>query len=187
MSDIAILKQMIKETATVPLEDSYGKKQVTLIEPQHNNYSVTIHGMPDEDEVIIIKADCFSSPDEVFKGNSGECKRADFVIVADTDTKNVIICIELKATKGSEKEIIQQLTGAQCFVAYCQQIGKAFWREATFLDTYQYRFVSIGHISISKQKTRIERPTDNHDRPEKMLKIDWPHRLEFNHLAGRKR
>jgi hypothetical protein len=34
MSDIAILKEMIKQSATVPLvEDSYGKKQVTLTEP----------------------------------------------------------------------------------------------------------------------------------------------------------
>ena len=34
MSDIAILKEMIKQSATVPLvEDSYGKKQVKLTEP----------------------------------------------------------------------------------------------------------------------------------------------------------
>jgi hypothetical protein len=184
MSDIAILKEMIKDTATVPLEDHYNRKQVTLTEPQHNNYSVTIQGMPDEDEVVIIKADTFSSPNAVFKGNHGECKRADFVIVADTANKKVILCIELKAKTDAEKEIIQQLTGAQCFVAYCKEIGKAFWKQQNFLKTYHYRFVSISHISVPKKKTRIDRSTGTHDRPDRMLKISYPPYLQFNHLAG---
>lgn len=190
LTDIAILKEMINKTATVSLEDDgYGKNKknkknkVILREPPPANYDVTIYGMPDDHEVIIINADKFKSPDTVFKGNRGECKRADFVIVADTGKKKVILCIEMKATKGSEKEIILQLTGAQSFVAYCQVIGKAFWRQPKFLDKYQYRFVSIGHISIPKQRTRIERPTANHDCPERMLKIDWPHHLQFNHLT----
>lgn len=49
MSDIAILKEMIKETATVPLENHYNKKKVILREPPPANYSVTIHGMPNDD------------------------------------------------------------------------------------------------------------------------------------------
>ena len=185
MSDIAILKEMIKDTATVPLtKNNYGKNQVILEEA--NDYSVTINGMPDNDQVIVIKTDAFSASNAVFKGNRGECKRADFVIIADTDTKKRIIFIELKAKKDSETEIIQQLTGAQCFVAYCQEIGRKFWQQKSFLDNYQSRFVSIGHINVPKRKTRIERSTDNHDSPERMLKIDWPDYIEFNHLAGRK-
>ncbi|MDP5016295.1 MAG: hypothetical protein NWQ43_03125, partial [Dolichospermum sp.] len=92
MSDIAILKQMIKETATVPLEKKNGKNLVTLTEPDLPDCFVTIHGMPHNDEVIIIKADKFKSPDTVFIGSKGECKRADFVIIAYTDTKKVILC-----------------------------------------------------------------------------------------------
>jgi hypothetical protein len=187
MSDIAILKQMIKETATVPLEDSYGKKHVTLTEPPPANYSVTINGMPDENEVIVIKADAFSSPNTVFKGKLGECKRADFVIVADTEKKKVILCIEMKAGKGgTEAEIIQQLKGAKCFIAYCREIGQSFWDQQNFLKDYVYRFVSIREISISKQKTRIELPTGSHNRPDRMLKISSPHYLQFNHLIGGK-
>lgn len=53
------------------------------------------------------------------------------------------------------------------------------------LKGYVYRFVSIGHLSIAKQKTRMSRKTGVHDRLDKMLKIDWPHHLEFNHLAGK--
>lgn len=66
-SDIAILKEMIKESATVPLEERNGKKQIILNEPD-DNYYITIYGMPDEDQVIVIKADIFTSPKAVFIG-----------------------------------------------------------------------------------------------------------------------
>lgn len=181
MSDIAILKEMIKETATIPLEDHHKKKKVILREPPPANYSVTIHGMPNDDEVIIIKADTFSLPNQVFQGNKGECKRADFVIIANTDTQKVILCIEMKAGKGGlEKEIIQQLQGAECFVAYCRKIGQLFWNNRNFLKDYNYRFISIKDISISKKPSRTK--ASIHDRPERMLKISSPDYLEFNHL-----
>ena len=186
MSDIAILKDMIKKDATVSLEDSYGKKKVILKEPPPANYSVTIHGMPNDNEVIIIKADKFKSPDEVFEGNRGECKRADFVIIADTENKKVIICIEMKAGKGgSKEEIIQQLKGAQCFVAYCREIGQSFWNKPNFLKDYVYRFVSIKDISVPKKPSRINPETGIHDRPERMLKLSSPAHLQFNYLVGR--
>jgi len=58
-SDIAILKKMIKDTATVTLEERQEGKRlkysVTLKE--QDIYAVTIDGMPTHDEVIIIKAD----------------------------------------------------------------------------------------------------------------------------------
>uniref|UniRef100_UPI0020C4BDE0 hypothetical protein n=1 Tax=Oscillatoria sp. HE19RPO TaxID=2954806 RepID=UPI0020C4BDE0 len=110
MGDIAILKEMLQDTATVPLEERNHKKQVTLAEPAPANYSVTLYGMPKEDEVIIIKADAFTSPNTVFKGKHGECKRADFIIIADTEKIKVILCIEMKAGKGdTEANIIKQL------------------------------------------------------------------------------
>ena len=182
MSDIDILHQMIRDAAKIPVHDEYDRKTVELTEPQHPDSKATISGLPDN--VIVIKADAFKSPDTVFKGTQGECKRADFVIVADTGKKKVILCIEMKATKGSRREIIQQLTGAKCFVLYCQEIGRAFWESRHFLNGYAYRFVSIGHISIGKRKTRTTRSPGTHDRPDRMLKIDWPHHLEFKHLAG---
>ena len=182
MPDIHILHELIKESAKQALVDNYGKKQTTLTEPQCPGVSVTISGLPDN--VIVIKADAFASPDTVFTGSHGECKRADFIIVADTGNKKVIVCIEMKARNDGEKGIIQQLTGAQCFVGYCQEIGKAFWNQPDFLKGYVYRFVSISQISIAKNKTRVNRQTGTHDRPERMLKIAYPYHLQFSHLAG---
>ena len=184
MSDIAVLKAMIQERATVPLEiNQYGKNKVTLVEPHPANYSITINDMPKDDEVIMIKADIFGPPDEIFKGNKGECKRADFVIVAASGDKKFILCIEMKAGKGGgESEISQQLKGAKCFVVYCQEIGRLFWNNRDFLKGYEYRFVSIKNISIAKKPTRIKK-VPIHDEPDNMLKISSPNYLEFNHLV----
>jgi hypothetical protein len=187
MSDIAILKEMIKEEVTVPvLKDNNGKKLVILEEPNLANCSITIYGMPDNDQVIIIQADKFISPNAVFANSKHECKRADFIIIADTDTQKVILCIEMKMKKttSSNPEIILQLKGAHCFVAYCQEIGKAFWAQPRFLHNYDRRFVSIRDISVPKKQTQIYPENGIHDSPDRMLKINSPHHLKFNRLIG---
>jgi hypothetical protein len=74
----------------------------------------------------------------IIKGNRGECKRADFIIIADTGKKQTIICIEMKAGKGGTmKDMIAQLQGAKCFVAYCREIGQSFWDYPNFLKDYK--------------------------------------------------
>jgi hypothetical protein len=185
MSDIAVLKEMINPSATVPLEDYYDKKKVTLKELSAiDEYSVIIHGMPIDEQTIVIKADAFREPKEIFANSKHECKRADFIIVADTGRKKVIICIELKSGNGgSTKEIIRQLQGAQCLMAYCQKIGQLFWEHQNFLKDYEYRFVSIKNISVSKRPTRPAKKSI-HDRPDQMLKVTSPMGLQFNQLVG---
>jgi hypothetical protein len=189
MSDIAILKEMIKENLTVSLveqqEGTHFNYSVTLTETQEN-YSVTINGMPKPNEVIVINADKFEALRKVFNGSKGECKRADFVIIAHTDTEKIIVFIEMKKKKDSKKTIIQQLKGAKCLVAYCQEIGKVFWNQHNFLDAYQYRFIGIDHIPIDKTTTRphgkkIDSNT-THDCPERMLIISGKNSLRFNSL-----
>lgn len=182
MPDIDILNQMIRNSAKVQLSEHGNKMKAKLTEPAHPHSSICIYGIPEQ--AVIIKVDAFSSPDTVFDGSRGECKRADYAIVANLLGRKVVVYIEMKATKGHLNEIIQQLNGAQCFIAYCREIGKTFWNEPNFMKQYQHRFVSISHISIPKRKTRIIRESRRHDRPERMLKIDWPHHLQFNHLAG---
>jgi hypothetical protein len=187
MSDIAILKEIIKTSATESIENNYTKKTVILKESSNQDkYSVTINGMPDEDQVIIIKVDNFKAPKEIFNNSKHECKRADYVIIADTEPHTnkgkFIICIEMKAGKGEQKEIIQQLQGAQCFVYYCQKIGQVFWDKKDFLNNYHYRFVSIKNISIPVRPSRNPSSNSIHDCPQRMLKISSPNRLEFKSL-----
>ena len=182
MTDIEILNELIAPSAKIPLSAQHGKFHVDLKEPQCLDSEVTIRDLPSE--AIVIKADSFKSPDSVFAGARGECKRADYVIIAEKDGRIFVIYIEMKKTKGQLNHIVQQLAGTQCFVRYCREIGKAFWMQSGFLDSAQHRFVSIGHTSIPKSKTRIDRPTGGHHRPDQMLKIHWPHYVFFNMLAS---
>lgn len=182
MTDFDILEQMMKAAVTIPKELKGDKYTVTLDEPRTEGSRVVIHGMPEGS--LVIKIDEFTSPDSVFNNYKGECKRADYAIIANTGKKNVIVFIEMKKTKDAPGEIIKQLHGARCFLSYCREIGKTFWNENAFLDRYRDRFVSIGHLSIAKRKTRFSRQSGVHDRPERMLKIDWPHHIVFNRLAG---
>ncbi|CAN2041057.1 hypothetical protein GMMP15_260015 [Candidatus Magnetomoraceae bacterium gMMP-15] len=126
-NDLNILYELIRKDAMISIEDGdYGKKAVTLSEPKcedHKGYSVVIRNMPEN--AVVIKADAFPSPSKIFSNSRGECKRADFVIITNIEkrARNLIIFIEIKKGKGgSEKEIIQQLKGAQCVVAYCRSI-----------------------------------------------------------------
>jgi hypothetical protein len=187
MSDIAILKEMLKPESTLALDEHQNGRRlnysVTLKESS-DNYSVKIEGMPKHEDVIVINPESFN-PSTILNAANGQCKRADFVIVADTDLEKMVICIEMKKTKDENKKIIQQLNGAKCFVAYCREIGKAFWGQQNFLDAYQYRFIRIGRISISKRTTRLKKKVNSelHDTPEKMLKIVYQPVLQFNYLV----
>jgi hypothetical protein len=175
-----ILSQMFKDAALVHLKEEYGMPLVELSEPQAPDSSVTIRNLPAD--ALVIKVDAFRSPDDVFKGGNGECRRADYVIISVE--KQCIIFIEMKRTKDEWNQIVKQLLGAQCFVKYCQEIGKAFWNDNEFLKGYKSRFISIGHTSIPKKKTRIIRNAGRHDTPNRAMKIDWPNHLQFNKLAG---
>ncbi len=183
--DIAILKEMIQSTATVSYKGTKVTLEETSSEASSGTYSVTIHGMPDVDDVIVIKADAFPALKEIFANTRHECKRADFVIIANTDEEKSIICIEMKAGRAKTSEIIQQLQGTQCFVAYCREIGRVFWEEKDFLEGYKYYFVSIRNIK-TKRRIRPKSPHPLHDSPKKVLHIDSTKGLRFNHLVGRK-
>ncbi|MCT7967457.1 hypothetical protein NG799_14040 [Laspinema sp. D1] len=184
MGDIAILKEMFQDTAIVSLEECKHKKQVTLEEPGPPKYEVTLYEMPNENEVIIIKADAFKSPNTVFKGKHGECRRSDFVIIADWKNFKVIVFIEMKRRQAENSYIITQIKGSECFVAYCREIGRKFWNKPDFLSNYEYRFVSTRDISISKSSTRDKtKQQEINNTPEKMRKLSSRDYLQFYKLV----
>lgn len=180
MSDSDILRQMVNPDILVSLGSEHGKYFVNIFDSKDPDCGVKIRNIPAD--AVVIKADLFKSPDSIFNGTRGECKRADFVIISED--KKCILYIELKRNKCSRNHIVQQLKGAQCVVKYCQEIGMAFWGSNSFLSDYKNRFISIGHISIAKKKTRVTKNSEVHDKPELAMKIDWPHYIEFNLLAS---
>ncbi len=185
--DFEILRSLIRDDA---IQHPDGGKNLVLEEPanpQQQAYSLKIRNIPDD--IIAFRADTFPPPKRIFKNSRGECKRADFVIIARNRKRNWILYIEMKSGKAkSENEIKQQLRGAQCVVAYCRAIGQGFWREPRFLQekNYRQRFISVRNIGLPKRQTRIAPESGRHDTPERMLKINAPptHGLEFGKLVG---
>jgi hypothetical protein len=193
MSDIAILKEMIKQTATVTLIDYQNKKKVILEEKSEittsnkkSNYSFEILGLPSEDCAIVIKVDDFKSPDSIFNGGNGECKRSDFVIVADLGKEKFIVFLEMKAGDGGDNSgIVKQLKGAGCFIKYCKEIGRSFWNKGDFLEDYEPRFVAILKIAsnVRKGSTVYKAREFINDTPEKMFKISNRIDIQFRMLV----
>lgn len=185
-ADLNILDRLIQDRAKVPLTQKYNKFQVILTETHGINYQVAIIQVPKN--TLVIKGDEFPTPKYFFQGNQGECKRADYILISDdnqqTNQRKFIIIIEMKAGKAIEKEVIQQLKGAECLIAYCQKIGQLFWDSPNFLTGYEYRFISLKNINIPKRSTREKPSSQKCDRPENMLKIYSPSPLVFNRLIG---
>ncbi len=189
-ADLNMLDRLIQDSAKVPLIQKYDKFQVILTEDHGINYQVPIIQVPKN--TLVIKSDKFPTLKDFFQGNQGECKRADYILISDdSQQKNqqknqqkFMIFIEMKAGKAIEKEVIQQLKGAECLIAYCQKIGQLFWDSPNFLTGYEYRFVSLKHINIPKRSTREKPSPQKCDRPENMLKIYSPSTLLFNRLIG---
>lgn len=168
---------MLKLNAKVPLNQERGRPSVKL-KDEISGTTVEVKGLPHDS--IVIRADDFEAPLEIFNGSKGECKRADFVIVSSEETKKWIVCIETKARKlKAGARIKAQLKGALCFIGYCRCIGRSFWASNTFLDGYEYRFVSVGHTSIHKRNTQPKRRRTRHSTPENFLKLHG----KFHHFS----
>ncbi|MBF0294012.1 MAG: hypothetical protein HQL96_02395 [Magnetococcales bacterium] len=173
MTDSDILLDMLHKEITTSTNDSKIKLK------EENSYAVTIADLPSD--AIIIKTDSFPAPLGCFQNTRGECKRADYILISET--KKVILFIELKGNKEDGSTIIKQLKGALCVAAYFREIGKQFWDKKDFLDGYKNRFIGITEISISK-RTSIVKQEKLHDSPQKFLKISSPRYLIFGQLAA---
>jgi hypothetical protein len=185
MDDFEILNLMIQEKAQVKLDESSSSKPKVVL-AEANLYSATILGMPDRDNVIIIKGDALAEPTQLFNRKNGVCRRADFMIIARLDERRkYVVFIEMKACAKTSKEwgIIQQLQGTQCLFAYCKEVGRVFWKEPNFLNTYQPRFVSIRHIGSNEQPI-IEGRIPLNNRPDSMLKLN-SNLIYFKRLVGK--
>lgn len=186
VNDIEILREMLVPDIQIPLQQGRGRPSVELKDAQGGT-TVAIKGIPHD--AIVIRADDFEAPLAVFRGEKGERKRADFVIVSSDEKGRWIIFIETQ--RGNYKkpsEVVEQLKGAQCFISYCKCIGKSFWKVEEFLDGYQYRFVSIAGLSLEKQGTGsysppIQSKGELHDTPDAFLKIFGSPNLYFRHLT----
>lgn len=178
--DLDILSQMIVQSAQVPLTGQHNKKSLILPESHGEKYEVKITGV--NPETIAIAIDRFPDMRKFFNQDGGICKRADFAIITDGDYGKFIVVIELKAGDQKNKEVIQQLQGAQALISYFQKIGKIFFSKSDFLENYEYRFVSMKDVKIAKKPTVNKKNPKIHDRPENMLCLSGYQQVQFKRL-----
>ena len=183
MPDGEILSELIREGAIISLQHHYdGKWMVELEEPSVQDSKVKINNIPAD--TIVIRLNVLTAISAMFRSKKGECKCADFVIISPE--KKCILYIEMKRTIDKWDSIVQQLTGAMCFVEYCRILGREFWNEKNFLTDYKKRFISIRHTSISKKSTRPNQVVGggSYDTPSTAMKINHPRNLQFKMLSG---
>lgn len=184
VNDIEILQEMLSCKAQVPLQQEQGSTYVELTDKQATT-NVKIEEIPHNS--IVIRADAFEFKSPVFAGSKNERRRADFVIVANEDTKKWIICIEIKRGNIRERnEVIAQLRGARCIMDYCTSVGREFWGTKGFLQGYEYRFIGIANINptpLTRSSTfDIQSQGALHSCPDVFLAILGRADLSFRHL-----
>lgn len=191
MSDFDILRAMLKDEALARVEEREDSRKDIILHEQHakHPYRLRITGAPYD--TVAFKADSFPAPRDVFRCCNGECKRADYVIISSDDDKNWIIYVEMKSGIGSREEIVQQLRGAQCIVAYCRAVGREFWGEDRFLQSrvFRERFVSVKNVGQPRKRPSEPPAVPVNDRPERMKTFSDPPRggLRFKQLFEGKR
>ncbi len=179
MSDTSVLGRMFHPNR-IKIEEHHNRYKVVLQEPQAPDSRIEIHNIPDD--AIIIDLDGSFANDSLFKGNQGECKRADYLIFSEQRQR--IIFIEMKKSASSRKDIIKQLKGSLCVFEYLQVIAREFFHESDFLANYEQCFISITHTGTQTRKTEIEKTTAIHNRPELMLNLSWARTIQFNLLVA---
>ena len=180
MSDTQILGEMMHAEATHEYRGSSAK----LSEPQAKDHSVVIEGIPGD--AVIIKADQFPPPRRFLKGSKDERRRADYVIISESEKKIVYIELKMSLPYGERRESIvtNQLRGARCVVAYCQEMGRMFWGKGKFLSGYKDCYVCLTHMNLAKSRTRIDQNDRNypHRTPEKAQYV-FLDKVPYNRLA----
>lgn len=194
LNDFTILKELFKDSAVITIDkDTFsGPFNNVILEENGQTNKPTVYikitNIP-IDSVIIKVDDNFIAPDKIFKGDKGERKRADYVIV---DTKNkYILCLEIKAGDCKTTDSIEkQLMGAECFIQYCQKIGQNFWAYEPFLKDYRYRFAAIINAGSIRKKPTDNRSDDTNqgNSSKRFLKLNGNNDdgYHFNRLIGEK-
>ena len=136
---------------------------------------------------MVIRADDFKENLSIFKKLKMQRKRADFVIISNKGTKKWMIYIETQLRNWKKDIHVEaQLKGAQCFMSYCQCIGRSFWESKEFLEDYEHRFISVTNVNLNKKGTRpdfiLSSKNRLHNRPDAFLKISGISSLHFRKL-----
>ena len=151
------LRELLVNDAILQLTEKHGKMSCFLPEDKAN-YGFDLLGLPCD--ALIIKCDRFPTTKNVFfKSDNKECKRADFVLVSESE--KVIMFFELKKSQKSAKatDIVAQLKGAKCVMDYCESLSSSFLDEHDIFEGYTFRYY---RGVITKKRAFADRSASNY-------------------------
>lgn len=183
MSNTLVLTKMLHSCSLIKLEDNYNGKKVKLVENKTTNSFIEIHCVPPD--TFVLDLDSAFNTEKLFNGKSGECKRADYILISESAKR--ILFIEMKRSSSQANDIALQLRGALCAFEYFQIVAREFFQENHFLNHYQKRFIAILHTHGRKSQTAVSRSIENgiqHSNPDNFLKISGRQFIQFRQLSN---
>jgi len=156
-----LLELLIQEGVIIsPDIDDNGIYSVTLKESK--DYEFRIDKVPENS--FAIKCDMFPVLNEkkivtFFRGEKGECKRADYALICESE-KRIMFFEITKSSNKTVSEAILQLKGAKCIIDYCEIIAEMFWKEGKIFGGFQCTYYII-YLSMTPRHSFNRRNTTN--------------------------
>ena len=155
LNAIECIKEIVRKDCQLDLIDADWTFKAKLLEPRQSDYSVMLTGIPSNS--IIIRSDLFADQREFIKGDKGENKRCDYILISEKEDeksfKYIVVFIEFSISKKDPLELEQQFRGGKCVLEYLRRLASEFWDFQNILSSYSPKFVSIQVLNIGKQKT----------------------------------
>lgn len=187
MGELDVLKQLLKQNLLVDISDKGGIRSVTLRErdSQAKLKTVCVGGLPEG--TVVLATDNCRPGSSLFRSSLGECRRCDYVILAQTKRKGgVAVLIELKSWPGSgesktpqaaesteaecAKKCGEKFKATECILDYCDAALDRFHNQTALLKHYHKHYFVVFYKAphLEKKPTRLERPPN--DKPDCFLK-----------------
>ena len=166
MSAVNALKTILVDDVIIPLTKEKSKNCCVLSEAKAN-YSYEIHSVPDD--MLVIHCDKFPDTGKFFKGKNNECKRADYVLISDSE-RAIMIFELIKSNSKSAGKVTDQLKGAKCILDYCESISLEFLGKNDIFVDYTYRYYKVVSTMAKKRAFSEYERTEN-TKPELHKKL----------------
>jgi hypothetical protein len=134
---------------------------------------VDIYGVGND--AILLNIDKYKKQQVIFKGELGENKRCDYILLTEMNGQKIMLFIELKSKTVKHSEVIKKFKATECLIDYCNEILNKFLNDNS-LKEYIRLFVVFYKHNIPKRKTRPipPRPISSFKNPEKFLRYPSP-------------
>ena len=170
-----LLTQLFLDDIIVNISQKDGRYFVRLKEQGKDAKlrQVDIYGI--ESDVILLNMDKYKNQQYVFKGQLGENKRCDYLLLTEIHGKKIMLFIELKSKTFKNSEVIKKFKATECFINYCHDILNKFLNNNS-LKEYIKLYVLFYKHNTSKRRTRpkILKLTCHYSNPEECFKYSSP-------------